>query len=305
MIRGRITDRATGRPVSAGVAYDPFPDNPHLKAYPSIEPHDASGDDGQFEIAVPPGRGALTAHCYQGRYLLGVGAERIEGLDRIPSLARRPPHLVAGYQLVVEVNLAPGAGPVTRDLQLVPARAVTGTLIDPDGKPIVEAVAMGLDANVPWGNRVLMSADFAIEDIDPGGPRRVSFFHVGRRLAGSVLINGDEAGPLSVRLRPWGAVTGRIVDDRGRPQTGMVLTGSMPNLSEVVDSGMLPRRATVAADGRFRFEGLVPGLRYSASVMEEWGFGRRWAFRDLRVGPGETRDLGDITLQRDDPGKTN
>jgi hypothetical protein len=66
---------------------------------------------------------------------------------------------------------------------------------------------------------------------------------------------------------------------------------------------MLPRRATVGADGRFRFEGLVPGLRYSASVLEFDGYGYRWAFRGLRVGPGESRNLGDIKLERDVPGK--
>jgi RNA polymerase sigma factor (sigma-70 family) len=302
LIRGRVTDKATGQPVSAGVAYFPFPDDPRLRDYPAGGHQGAAGDDGRFEIAVPPGRGVLIAHTSGGRYVRAAGADRIEGLNRIPDLARRPFHVVPDYQAIAEVNPAAGAGPLTRDLELVPARTVTGTVVDPDGKPVIEAVAMGLEANAPWVDRVLMSADFAVRDIDPGEPRRVYFFHVGRRLAGSVLIRGDEAGPLTVRLQPWGSATGRIVDDRGRPQSGLELTGSTPNRSEL-DSGMPPRRATVGADGRFRFQGLVPGLRYSASVLELGGYGRRWAFRGLRVGPGETRDLGDIKLQRDDPGK--
>jgi RNA polymerase sigma factor (sigma-70 family) len=302
LIRGRVTDQATGQPVRASVAYFPFPDNPQLKDYPAGGHSGAAGDDGRFEITVPPGRGVLIAHTSDGRYLRAVGADKIQGLDRIPDLAIRPFHVVPNYQAIVEVDPAGGVGPLTRDLQLVPARTVTGTVVDPDGKPIIEAVAMGLDANAPWVDRVLMSADFAVGDIDPGEPRRVYFFHVGRRLAGSVLIRGDEAGPLSVRLQPWGVVVGRIVDDRGRPQSALELTGSTPNRSEL-DSGMLPRRATVGADGRFRFQGLVPGLRYSVSVLEDGGYGYRWAFRDLRVGPGETRNLGDIKLQRRAPGK--
>jgi hypothetical protein len=147
-----------------------------------------------------------------------------------------------------------------------------------------------------------MSADFTVEDIDPREPRRVYFFQVDRRLAGSVLIRGDEADPLTVRLRPWGAVTGRIVDDRGRPQSGLVLTGHTPHRSEL-DSGILPRRATLAADGRFRFEGLVPGLSYSASVLEDGAFGYRRAFRGVRVVPGETKELGDIRLECYDPAR--
>jgi RNA polymerase sigma factor (sigma-70 family) len=302
LIRGRITDTATGQPVRGSVAYFPFPDNPQLEEYPAGGHQGAAGGDGRFEIAVPPCRGVLIAHASGGRYVRAVGADKIKGLDRIPDLFGRPYRVAPDYQLAVEVSPAVGVDPVTRDLQLVPARTVTGTVVDPDGKPVIEAVAMGLDANMFWADRVLMSADFAVADIDPGSPRRVSFFHVGRRLAGSVLIKGDEASPLSVRLQPWGTVTGRIVDDRGRPQSAMVLTGSTPNRSEL-DSGTLPRRATVGPDGRFRFEGLVPGLRYSASVLDEEVWGRRWAFRGLQVGRGETRDLGDIKLQRDDPGK--
>ena len=133
-------------------------------------------------------------------------------------------------------------------------------------------------------------------------PRRIYFFQVDRRLAGSVLIEGDEAGPLTVRLQPWGVVTGRIVDDRGRPQSGLVLTGSMPNRSEI-DRGSCRAAPSSASDGRFRFEGLVPGLRYSASVLEDGAYGYRRAFRGLRVGPGETKDLGDIKLERYDPAK--
>jgi hypothetical protein len=302
VIRGRVTDQVTGKPVRAGVTYYPFPDATHLEGYPTTEQYNASGDDGWFEIAVPPGRGVIAARSGDPRYLLAVGAERIEGLNRIPPLARMPPHPAPDYQVVVEVNPTAGSGPAIRDLPLVPARTVKGMVVGPDGKPAVDAVAIGLDANVSWGSQVLASGDFAVEDLDPRASRRISFFHVDRRLAGSVRIEGDEAGPLSVPLQPWGVVIGRIVDERGRPQSGLVLTGSYPNRSER-DSGILPRRAIVGDDGRFRFEGLVPGLQYSASVLEDGIYGYRRAFRGLRVGPGETRDLGDIKLERYDPAK--
>jgi RNA polymerase sigma factor (sigma-70 family) len=301
LVRGGVTDQVTGRPLAAFLAYFPFPDDPHLKQYPAGGHQGAAGDDGRFEIAVPRCRGVLIAHARGGRYVRAVGADRIRGLNRIPELFGRPYRVAPDYQLAVEIRPDAGAGPLTRDLQLVPARTVTGTVVDPDGRPVVEAVAMGLDPHQPWADRVLLSADFTVEDVDPGSPRRAFFFHVGRRLAGSVLVRGDEAGPLTVRLQPWGVVTGRIVDHRGEPRPA-VLTNLYPNRDP--EAGMLPRRATVGTDGRFRFEGLVPGLRYSASVLEDGGFfGNRLAFRGLRVGPGETRDLGDVEPQRDDPSK--
>jgi hypothetical protein len=296
-VQGRVTDKATGQPVRASVACYHFSDNPHVKDYPGIGPQKAAaGDDGRFEIVALPGRGVLTAHSHDPRYLPAFGAEIIAGLDGVTPLNRLLSKVVADYQVIVEVNPAAGAGPVTRDLQLVPARTLTGRVVDPDGKPIGETVAIGLDGDAFGDNRVLMSADFTVKGLDPRVPRRVSFFQVDRKLAGSMLIEGDDANRLSVRLQPWGVVTGRIVDHQGRPQTGSMLTGLAANRSDH-EEGILPRRATVDDGGRFRFEGLVPGLKYSAYVLDDVTYlGRRQAFRDIQLLPGETKDLGDVKL---------
>jgi RNA polymerase sigma factor (sigma-70 family) len=305
LVRGRTTDRATGHPVAASVSYLSLPDNPPPQGDPDgVERMAWAGGDGRFEIAVPSGRGVLVARTSGGRYLPAVGADRIEGLDRIRSLVGEPRKVVPDYQAVVEVNPAVGSGPMTRDIALEPVRTATGTVIDPDGKPVAETVARGLDANVAWGERVLMTPGFTVENIDPRRPRRVDFFHVERRLAGSVRIEGDEASPVRVRLQPWGVVAGRIVEDRGKPASGLVLTSFPPRPSEI-DAGVLPRRVEVGDDGRFRVEGLVPGLRYSAYIMGDPGLmgfvvGNRSVFRDLRIGPGETRDLGDVRPLRED-----
>ena len=94
--------------------------------------------------------------------------------------------------------------------------------------------------------------------------------HAGRKLIGSVYLKGDEAGPLTLRLQPWGTITGRIVDEDGQPRGG---SGSQ-HLAASFRSGPPTRAscraATVGAgiqtgrDGRFRVEGLVPGLKYGA-----------------------------------------
>lgn len=299
LIRGRVTDRATGRPVQSTVVYYPFLDQPPVGEDGSVQ-QGTTDDDGRFEIAAPPGRGILIAWTSDRRYLPVGDARNLKGRYRIPRLGR-PTHPSFKYHAIVEIKTDPGDRLVTRDLQLITGGRLTGTVFDPDGKPVAETVAMGLDAILSRNDRVLLSADFTVEDIDPDWPRRLYFFQVERRLAGSVWIKGGEAGPISVRLQPWGVVTGRIVDDRGRPES--VLLTSAPLQRSELDSGFLPRFAKAGEDGRFRIEGLVPGLRYSASVQDVARFGHRRAFRDLRVGPGETRDLGDIKLERYDPAK--
>ena len=51
-------------------------------------------------------------------------------------------------------------------------------------------------------------------------PRRVTITHAARKLVGFVYLKGDEAGPLTVKLQPWGTITGRIIDDEGQPARG-------------------------------------------------------------------------------------
>ena len=53
--------------------------------------------------------------------------------------------------------------------------------------------------------------------------------------------------------------------------------------------------------GRFRIEGLIPGLKYNLALMDASGaseFERNGlAFANLVLKPGETKDLGDAKLQ--------
>jgi hypothetical protein len=53
-------------------------------------------------------------------------------------------------------------------------------------------------------------------------------------------------------------------------------------------------------EGRFRVVGLIPGLKYNLAKYEaDTPMGRNvgLAFSDLVLQPGETRDLGDVTLR--------
>ena len=113
---------------------------------------------------------------------------------------------------------------------------------------------------------------------------------------GSVYLKGDEAGPLTLRLQPWGTIIGRIVDEDGQPRDG-VWIGSRydddPQRS-VLPTSDSPIPIRTGRDGRFRVEGLVPGVQYGADALEMPN--RKIlgdVFRDLTVAPGEVKDLGD------------
>ncbi len=126
--------------------------------------------------------------------------------------------------------------------------------------------------------------------------------HEGRKLIGSALLKGDEAGPVTIKLQPWGSIAGRIVDDEGRPRKAMFIgspTGSTnkhPETHDIVPGSDWNNGVRVGDDGRFLVEGLVPGLKYSANARTGFeAFGD--LFVDITVAPGEAKNLGDLKVQ--------
>ena len=73
---------------------------------------------------------------------------------------------------------------------------------------------------------------------------------------------------MTVRLQPWGTVAGRIVDDEGRPRKGIGHRQHrrLPDSRQPETTASCPaptgQGIRVGDDGRFRVEGLVPGLKY-------------------------------------------
>jgi hypothetical protein len=70
-----------------------------------------------------------------------------------------------------------------------------------------------------------------------------------------------------------------------------------------VTAGSLPRQVRPGADGRFRVEGLVSGLKYSLGVVKD-GYGLEISgarTKGLTVEAGRTKDLGDIEVKPLDP----
>jgi hypothetical protein len=306
LVRGRVTDKATGRPVSGYVNPHAFADNPHVEEFPgyrsSYDAYARIGDDGRYEVVALPGRGLIACRSDLGRYRASVGAEAIKGYDPARMyFATYPFCSVGNYHVLAEINPDPRAESVTLDLQVDPGRSLTLEPVDPDGRPIAGTKATGLTDLFSNSAYEQDSPTIEVHALDPSKPRRVTITHEGRKLVASVYLKGDEPGPLTVRLQPSGTVTGRIVDEEGRPRTGLALTslgGFGPRAT--ADQGFLPGAdwspgVPVGRDGRFRIEGLVPGLKYGAhAVRGSMGLGE--AFRDVTVAPGEVKDLGDLKI---------
>jgi RNA polymerase sigma factor (sigma-70 family) len=99
LFHGKVTDKATGRPVSGFIDAYAFEDNPHAAEFPgyrqSLPPH-APVKDGRYEVVALPGRGIIGCRAdAMERYRGYVGAEAIKGYDpklmQFPTYPARPP----------------------------------------------------------------------------------------------------------------------------------------------------------------------------------------------------------------------
>jgi hypothetical protein len=118
------------------------------------------------------------------------------------------------------------------------------------------------------------------------------------KLIGFLLAHGDGDAPYTVRMQPWATVTGRLVDERGNPYPGASLAADPHREVAMHDDPSVGVFAGATADehGCFRAERLVPGQRYSATMYLGIGRPSWFAFEELKLEPGEVRDLGDVRL---------
>jgi hypothetical protein len=289
-VKGRVIDKATGKGVKAGFDYFCFGDNPFQSDLPILSglPGHWTRTDGTFRVVALPGRGLLGVRATRDEYRMAVGAERLKGrLEGGPLLDTRPYHLYPGNEhTIAEISPKAGDDTITCDVYLDPGLTLTGTVVGPDGKPLAGARALGLRPMAFWENAPLKTADFTVLALGPGETRALQMLHEGKKLAGRLEVRGDAKGPVRVRLEPWGVVTGRLVKPDGEPMTNVnIYAGS--------------RGGQPDKEGRFRIDGLVPGMKFGLSVikapyqLEISGKG----VKDLALRPGETKDLGDIQVK--------
>ncbi len=286
-VTGRIIDPATRKPVRAQVDYFVFSDNPTLKAVPNlyVETFHFTPEDGTFGRVVLPGPGLLAARAPGDRYVSAAGNDKLKHqptnglLDTIPYQAAP-----TNYHVVAEINPALGTATLTRDLLLETGRSLTVTALGPDGKPLTDLKIAGLKDMGYWETPPPDASTHTILDLTPSKPRTLTFLHAKKRLVGELVLRGDETRPQIVTLRPWGIITGRIVNGDGEPM-GECELGSI-NLP----GGYPP----VDKDGRFRIEGLIPGKPYHLELRSNGSQLLGTIARDLKIGPGETIDLHDV-----------
>lgn len=194
-----------------------------------------------------------------------------------------------------------------------------GQVLGPQGRPIARArvrlVALGTPREAENDARRARPANdesaprrFRSGGLHADRGRRITFLQENRKLVGFLLARGDGQTPYTVRMRPWAARRGRIVDDKRRLMEVVDAGGGLrqPSLQteprweiavhDDAGAGVFPF-VEIDDDRRFFVGRLVPGQRYRAVVSRGAGQYLGVAFEDIVLDPGEVRDLGDLPIR--------
>jgi RNA polymerase sigma factor (sigma-70 family) len=312
-------DKKTSQPVAGTVSYFTFPDNPDANIPFQRGPYADSYDDfmstradGTFRFVAAPRKAIVAFRTDWSKYPIAKEAPTIQ----LPSG-------LSSSNFAAFATISPKAGDdlVKVDFVLDAGGIVKGRVFGPDGQPLAGVLAAGLRHDWYTGEDYpgpTKTGEFTAMGLDPKHPRLLCFAHWQKKLAGSIVVRGDEKEPVTVKLQPWGTVSGRLLDAEGKPipkarlwfaevPRGKVGTPRALDvgLHVVAHLGGKPSPDPVTdEDGRFEVEGLIPGLKYNLAWMElDGAFDEdhfKWkglAFSGLILKPGETKDLGDVKLQ--------
>ncbi len=333
VVRGKVVEEGTGRPVTGAVVrIAPYRSAQQVAGSACVVT--ATGPDGAYRVAAPPGPGYLVVQG-SDEYVL-----REFGGDGDPSLIESEPGHRRFYAHAYRaVDLKPGGPDQEIDIALWRGATIRGRVVGPDGRPVPDAWVFSriiLRTNPLGGWRIftfpptgdgrgrVRDGRFTLHGLDAGVEVPVFFLEPERKLGATVRFSGKSAtgGPVTVRLEPCGTARARLVDPEGKPLdryraqsviTMIVTPGSMYRRKPAKDDPLFADTAALYeldpvnhtidiqsdTQGRVTFPALIPGATYL--VVDRSAFyagGEPEMRKEFTVKPGEAVELGDILIAK-------
>ena len=161
---------------------------------------------------------------------------------------------------MLSIDAPAGKNLVVPDITLAPGRPQHIRLTDPDGRPVSGSAVLCLQAGGA-GFESIKGDEWSFIHANPGKAETLIFSHAARSFGATVDLKGDEPDPVRIVLQPCGTVTGRLVDEDGKPRPGVSLAVNQRFMSHGSSTGTERMDGIkTGPDGRFRIKNLVPGL---------------------------------------------
>jgi RNA polymerase sigma factor (sigma-70 family) len=328
LIQGKVTEEGTGWPVAAA-SIQFFPRAPRGDILGGSEAIVTSKGDGSFQVAVPPGKGYLLVLGPNSNYVpKEIGSQMIHWMGQ-PGGTRHYAHDIIAYEV------QPGESTHAITATLKPGKTLRGRLTGPTGESVEQAAILtrlNIDpVNLMWRDTHPLHAldgRFELHGFDPEKATPVYFLDADHQWGASIELSGKQAGnDLTVRLRPCGQARARFVRPDGTP---IAKLGMFPYLQLLITPGthsffkpdpaeqakleadaafmpnidpshyQQPNEPVTDAEGCITLPDLIPGAWYRISdysTREDQNKGVQIR-KDFTVKPGETLDLGDISIER-------
>jgi hypothetical protein len=321
LLRGKVTEAGTNRPLPDSTVYY-IPLNGPADVLSGSQASVASGDDGSYRIAVPPGKGHLIVVGPTGDYVASeIGMSTLD--TGRPGGWRFRAHAILPYEV------KSGDPPHDLAATLRPGVTIKGRVEGPDGQAVADALVLTtlrIEALNPiWdGNHQIpvRGGRFELHGLAPDASTRIHILDPEHEWGATADVSGRQAGQdLTVRLQACGRAKARFVGpDRGPAASSeaifeLVMTpgpsrytrGTGPDADALTADadflGNVDRKhywsdPAADAEGRVTLRSLIPGAIYRItdfSTLNDEGARVR---KEFTGRPGETIDLGDIIIQK-------
>jgi RNA polymerase sigma factor (sigma-70 family) len=325
LVHGRVTEEGSGLPIAGAAVRLMAPlqvDNGSRSQSTSLN----TAADGSFQFGALPRPGYLLIMAPSDDYVLQTVHDRV--------LASGQPGAIRAYSHAgISLDLKPGDS--SKEVHVTLRRGVTvkGRVVGPDRQPAVDAWMLSRIHNKPssfpsreWrgdDHGIARHGRFELHGLDRDVEVPVSFFEPKSKLGATAGLSGRMAGgePVVVKLEPCGTATARLVGPGAKPLAGfqssalisMVVTpGALSRVEALKDGTMLadegfltdvdpinyPKAPAADAQGRIVFPALIPGASYRLSDGRRIPSNGPQLHEVFTLKPGETRDLGDILIEK-------
>ena len=318
-IEGRITNAATREGVQGLIEFFTNSSPGRMAPMRSGPRQKRSGPDGRFSIVVPKKDGqlaftAFNAHKFESKSLNKINeADELSAASAATASTGAMVSWRASTQFQAVADIKANDAPHKLELGVTPADFVTGKAVSHDGKSLGTVTYTGWANGPNWQNAA--SDELKVYGIKPGERRIVGVVSEDARLSGFMVLKEPKDG-FTVKLQPWSAIRGRIVDSQGEPREGARIQAKSMwhdnpkaqikrrlSFPPVKIGGLPSYGITTDKNGDFEIHGLVADFPYDllGDHQGEKEFISNDLAEDITMKVGELKNLGDVVLRKMTP----